>query len=139
LRESCASRAFVSACSSLRRLKQFLESSHPDAVKGTYGENFDRLVEIKNKYDPDNFFKHSVWPSGKGERETGNALMGFAVCGEAASGQQRKLAEEDSKIGMEGVEAIAQMAEERSLPPGRVTRDIDNKVQHNPDGFGILE
>jgi len=26
-------------------------------VKQTYGDNYQRLVEIKNKYDPDNFFR----------------------------------------------------------------------------------
>jgi FAD/FMN-containing dehydrogenase len=28
-----------------------------DRVKKTYGENYQRLVEIKNKYDPNNFFR----------------------------------------------------------------------------------
>ena len=100
-------------------LHQFLQSSHPDAVKGTYGENFDRLVEIKNKYDPTNFFKHSVWPTGKAERETGNPLMTYAHGSGCSSQQQRIYAEEDSKIGMEGVEAIAQIARQRSSTPGQ--------------------
>ena len=26
-------------------------------VKATYGDNYERLVSIKNKYDPDNFFR----------------------------------------------------------------------------------
>jgi FAD/FMN-containing dehydrogenase len=26
-------------------------------VKATYGDNYDRLVSIKKKYDPDNFFR----------------------------------------------------------------------------------
>ena len=28
-----------------------------ERVKKTYGDNYDRLVEIKTKYDPDNFFR----------------------------------------------------------------------------------
>jgi len=28
-----------------------------ERVKKTYGGNYDRLVEIKKKYDPDNFFR----------------------------------------------------------------------------------
>jgi FAD/FMN-containing dehydrogenase len=28
-----------------------------DRVKATYGKNYDRLVAIKNKFDPDNFFR----------------------------------------------------------------------------------
>jgi FAD/FMN-containing dehydrogenase len=27
-----------------------------DRTKATYRDNYDRLVEIKQKYDPDNFF-----------------------------------------------------------------------------------
>ena len=28
-----------------------------DRVKAAYGPNFDRLVELKKKYDPTNFFR----------------------------------------------------------------------------------
>jgi len=28
-----------------------------ERVKATYGENFERLKEIKKKYDPDNLFR----------------------------------------------------------------------------------
>ncbi|WP_432261892.1 BBE domain-containing protein [Cupriavidus sp. TMH.W2] len=28
-----------------------------DRVRAAYGENYQRLVDIKNKYDPDNFFR----------------------------------------------------------------------------------
>jgi FAD/FMN-containing dehydrogenase len=28
-----------------------------DRVKASYKDNYDRLVEIKHKYDPDNFFR----------------------------------------------------------------------------------
>lgn len=36
-----------------------------DRVRATYGTNFDRLVEIKRQYDPDNFFRsnRNVAPS----------------------------------------------------------------------------
>jgi FAD/FMN-containing dehydrogenase len=28
-----------------------------DRVRATYRENYDRLVEVKSKYDPNNFFR----------------------------------------------------------------------------------
>ena len=28
-----------------------------ERVKATYGDNYQRLVEIKNKFDPDNLFR----------------------------------------------------------------------------------
>jgi len=38
-----------------------------DRVKATYGDNYERLVKIKNKYDPDNFFRvnQNIKPSAK--------------------------------------------------------------------------
>jgi FAD/FMN-containing dehydrogenase len=38
-----------------------------DRVKKTYGTNYERLVAIKNKYDPDNFFRvnQNIKPNGK--------------------------------------------------------------------------
>ena len=37
-----------------------------ERVKKTYGDNYQRLVEIKNKYDPDNFFRvnQNIKPTG---------------------------------------------------------------------------
>jgi FAD/FMN-containing dehydrogenase len=33
-----------------------MEDEGAGRVKATYRDNFERLVEIKTKYDPDNFF-----------------------------------------------------------------------------------
>ncbi|GEO04209.1 oxidoreductase [Adhaeribacter aerolatus] len=35
----------------------FMMEEGQDRVKATYGDNYNRLVEIKNKYDPDNLFR----------------------------------------------------------------------------------
>lgn len=35
----------------------FMMDEGEDRVKATYGQNYDRLVMIKNKYDPDNLFR----------------------------------------------------------------------------------
>ncbi|KAG1782074.1 hypothetical protein EV702DRAFT_1069584 [Suillus placidus] len=34
----------------------------PGRVIACYGENWARLCEVKQKYDPDNFFRNSFWP-----------------------------------------------------------------------------
>ena len=35
------------------------EEEGDDRIQDAYGGNYDRLVEIKTKYDPDNFFRHN--------------------------------------------------------------------------------
>ncbi len=35
----------------------FMMEEGEERIKATYGNNYDRLVAIKNKYDPENFFK----------------------------------------------------------------------------------
>jgi len=35
----------------------FIMEEGEERIKATYGQNYARLVEIKNKYDPTNFFR----------------------------------------------------------------------------------
>ncbi|MEZ4555685.1 MAG: BBE domain-containing protein [Caldilineaceae bacterium] len=37
----------------------FLMDEGEDPVRAAYGQNFDRLVELKNKYDPTNLFRRN--------------------------------------------------------------------------------
>lgn len=40
---------------------QFIQT--PEEVPGTYGENFPRLQQIKNIFDPTHFIQHAMWPT----------------------------------------------------------------------------
>jgi FAD/FMN-containing dehydrogenase len=44
-----------------------MDDEGEDRVKKTYGENYERLVAIKNKYDPGNLFRvnQNIKPTGK--------------------------------------------------------------------------
>jgi FAD/FMN-containing dehydrogenase len=41
-----------------------LSQDEKERVKAAYGENYDRLVRVKKKWDPDNFFSmnHNIDP-----------------------------------------------------------------------------
>jgi len=34
----------------------FMTADEQDRIEAAYGKNYQRLVELKNKYDPDNLF-----------------------------------------------------------------------------------
>ncbi|HIF07974.1 MAG TPA: hypothetical protein EYQ64_13875 [Gemmatimonadetes bacterium] len=44
----------------------FMEDEGEDRVREAYGDNYDRLVAIKTKYDPTNFFRlnQNIKPNG---------------------------------------------------------------------------
>lgn len=72
-------------------------------MKGTFGENYDKIAAIKKHFDPQNVFRHSIWPSDVKEVtvQKVNPLMTFAPPREQIA------QEEDSAVGMEGIEAVA--------------------------------
>lgn len=49
-----------------RWLNYFSDDDAEDAVRAAYGPNYDRLVEVKRRYDPENVFhlNHNIDPSG---------------------------------------------------------------------------
>ncbi len=46
-------------------LLNFLDAEGDDVIRAAFGENYPRLVEVKNKYDPSNFFRvnHNIIPT----------------------------------------------------------------------------
>lgn len=42
----------------------FMPEDEPDRIASVYGKNFDRLKQVKTKYDPKNLFRlnHNIWP-----------------------------------------------------------------------------
>lgn len=47
----------------------FLQSATEPAVRGVFGESFERLRALKEKLDPTNFFRHAMWPRPGGPDE----------------------------------------------------------------------
>jgi FAD/FMN-containing dehydrogenase len=45
----------------------FMMEEGQERIKATYGDNYDRLVRIKNRYDPTNFFRvnQNIKPNAK--------------------------------------------------------------------------
>ena len=42
---------------------QFLgRSDNAEKTQASFGKNWDRLVELKRKYDPTNLFRNTFWP-----------------------------------------------------------------------------
>ncbi|MEO8664835.1 MAG: FAD-binding oxidoreductase [Ignavibacteria bacterium] len=59
----------------------FMMEESEDRVKATYGKNYDRLVTIKNKYDPDNLFRvnQNIRPTVKKQSSNGKSSERKAV------------------------------------------------------------
>jgi FAD/FMN-containing dehydrogenase len=45
----------------------YVSDEGDDSARAAYGPNYDRLVALKNKYDPTNFFRmnHNIKPTGE--------------------------------------------------------------------------
>jgi FAD/FMN-containing dehydrogenase len=50
-----------------RYLLNYLDQEDPDVIRAAFGASYDRLVEVKNRFDPDNFFRQNqnIRPTGK--------------------------------------------------------------------------
>ena len=51
-----------------------------ERIRATYGANFDRLVEIKKKYDPDNLFRANRNIAHRIPNSPGNPGLARAIC-----------------------------------------------------------
>lgn len=85
---------------------QFLSSSHPDAIRGVYGENFERLLSIKQHFDPDNFFRHSLWPAAGHKGDLLASAEDRAQDSTVSEDVMKTWKEEDQPIGRDGVLGI---------------------------------
>jgi hypothetical protein len=49
-----------------RSYTNYLSADDYDRVRQAYGPNYERLVELKRRYDPDNLFRlnHNIDPNG---------------------------------------------------------------------------
>lgn len=61
--------AFRPYFSDRRWLNYFSDDDAEDAVRGAYGPNYDRLAQLKRRYDPDNVFRlnHNIEPAASEE------------------------------------------------------------------------
>lgn len=51
------------ALNNLHFISQFFgRHEYPERVMASYGENWGRLCEIKEKYDPHGLFRNTFWP-----------------------------------------------------------------------------
>jgi FAD/FMN-containing dehydrogenase len=51
--------AFAEHLSARRWLNYLGDDQGEDAVRAAYGPNYERLVELKRRYDPENVFRHN--------------------------------------------------------------------------------
>jgi FAD/FMN-containing dehydrogenase len=51
--------AFGEHLTERRWLNYLGDDQGADAIRGAYGPNYDRLVELKRRYDPENVFRHN--------------------------------------------------------------------------------
>jgi FAD/FMN-containing dehydrogenase len=53
-------------------LLNFLDQEDDAIIRASFGPNYDRLAELKRKYDPENFFRqnHNVYPDSPRTRES---------------------------------------------------------------------
>lgn len=63
---------------------QFLQESDEASVAAVYGENYERLKALKHKVDPDNFFRHAMWPHPSGHDEELQSLHADNAKGKTA-------------------------------------------------------
>jgi hypothetical protein len=71
-----------------------------------YGENFERLLSIKQHFDPDNFFRHSLWPAAGHRGDLLASVEDRAQSSTISEDVMKTWKEEDQPIGRDGVLGI---------------------------------
>ncbi len=103
---ACSCWAKVHRALLTRSTIQFAQSSHPNEVRGVYGENYDRIASLKHRIDPDNVFKHTLWPALDDPLHNTPLEILYGTASGADASRKQIWAEEDSEIGAEGIAGL---------------------------------
>jgi len=118
---------------------QFIQT--PEEVPGTYGENFPRLQQIKNIFDPTHFIQHAMWPTPAEKAEKERAVKGKQRENKAVSSNDEQTASASASIPAPAqvISQLQSQAQAQSQGDNRRTRlpsetlFISENIVH-PDG-----
>lgn len=135
----CVSTLSLSSRTNQELTMQFIQT--PEEVPGTYGENFPRLQQIKNIFDPTHFIQHAMWPTPAEKAEKERAVKGKQRENKAVSSNDEQTASASASIPAPAqvISQLQSQAQAQSQGDNRRTRlpsetlFISENIVH-PDG-----